>query len=109
MLFNREMENEFPKLLGLTTALIYLPTDHSAAGVNCAVFWRCSASLHVCWGGVFNTGALTRGKSGADMKHIRQGGGVCDAAAGSKKHSTSCSSIGQLTYMKKLLRSAATS
>lgn len=61
---------------GLTTALIYLPTDHFSASVNCAVFWRCSASLRVCWGGVYNTGALTRGKSGADMKHIRRGWGV---------------------------------
>lgn len=50
------------RVKGLTTSLITYQT-----------LWCCSAFLRVCWGGLFITRALTRGQSGTDMNHIRQG------------------------------------
>lgn len=65
----------------------HLPSASPCCKLLFCVFHSSSASLCVCWGGVFDTRALTKGKSGADMKHIRQGS-ACDATAEARKYFT---------------------
>lgn len=87
---------------GLTTSFIVYPPTECLALLPTSLLhfsWLFCISQSVCWGGVFDARALTRGKSGADMKHIRQGS-ACDATAASRKCFTPCSSIGLLMSMK---------
>lgn len=68
----------------------HLPTYqvlHLAANFS-SVFFIALLHLSVCVGeGFCDTRALTKGKSGADMKHIRQGS-ACDATAEARKYFT---------------------